>query len=145
MTISVQISIQIARPSDEIFAYIADFENNPAWQSGMVAARFTTEGPLRIGSTYSQEARFLGRPVISEFEVIAYEPGRIIKARSTAGSFPITFTRRVEPVEGGTQVTAIVEGDASGFFRLAEPLLARMVQRSVERDYRQLKHMLEAG
>lgn len=32
-------------------------------------------------------------------------------------------------------VTAIIEGDASGFFKLAEPLLARTVQRSVDSDY----------
>jgi hypothetical protein len=41
-------------------------------------------------------------------------------------------------------VTAIIEGDASGFFKLAEPLLARMVQRSVNSDYRNLKRILES-
>jgi hypothetical protein len=42
-------------------------------------------------------------------------------------------------------VTAIIEGDASGFFKLAEPLLARMVQRSVVSDYQNLKQILERG
>jgi hypothetical protein len=49
----------------------------------------------------------------------------------------------VEPIEGGTLVTAIIEGDASGFFKLAEPLLARMVQGSVNADYANLKYILE--
>jgi hypothetical protein len=40
-------------------------------------------------------------------------------------------------------VSAIIEGDASGFFKLAEPLLARVVQRSVDGDYANLKHLLE--
>ena len=66
-----------------------------------------------------------------------------MKASSTSGSFPITFTRMVEPIDGGTRVTAIVEGDARGFFKLAEPLLARMVRRSVDSDYRNLKRILE--
>ena len=111
----------------------------------MVEARFTSEGPLDVGSTYDQVARFLGRQVDSTFEVIAYEPGRMVKATSTAGSFPITFTRMVEPRETGCRVTAIIEGSAGGFFKLAEPLLARMVQRSVEGDYANLKKVLEAG
>lgn len=51
----------------------------------------------------------------------------------------------VEPIEGGTKVTAIIEGDAGGFFKLAEPLLARMVQRSVDSDYQKLKGLLERG
>ncbi|MCI0794581.1 MAG: hypothetical protein J4O03_14050 [Chloroflexi bacterium] len=33
---------------------------------------------------------------------------------------------------------------SSGFFKLAEPLLARMVQRSVNKDYANLKRLLEA-
>ncbi len=109
----------------------------------MQEARFTSEGPLGVGSTYAQVAKFLGRRIQSTFEVLEYEPERMVKATTTSGSFPITFTRMVEPAEGGTQVTAIIEGDASGFFKLAEPLLARMVQRSVDADYANLKRILE--
>jgi uncharacterized membrane protein len=141
--IKVETSVIINRPPEEVFAYISNFENNPGWQSGMQEARFTSEGPLGVGSTYAQVAKFLGRRIESTFEVIGYEPKRLVKATSTSGSFPITFTRMVEPVEGGTQVAAIIEGDASGFFKLAEPLMARMVQRSVDGDYANLKHILE--
>ena len=81
--------------------------------------------------------------IVSEFEVIEYEPGHRIKAASTSGSFPITFTRIVEPGDKDALVKAIVEGDASGFFKLAEPLMARMVQRSVDSDYQNLKRILE--
>jgi uncharacterized membrane protein len=143
--ITVETSIIINRPSDEVFAYISNFENNPKWQSGMQAARFTSEGPLDVGSTYTQEARFLGRKVMSDFEVVAYQPNRLVKATTTSGSFPITFTRRVEPVEADTKVTAIIEGDASGFYKLAEPLLLWLVKRSVDGDYQKLKRILEAG
>jgi hypothetical protein len=37
------------------------------------------------------------------------------------------------------------EGDASGFYRVAGPLLSRAVKRGLERDLRQLKERLEAG
>lgn len=141
--LKVETTVQIERPSDEVFAYISNFENNPKWQSGQLEARFTSEGPLRVGSTYDQVAKFLGRKVVNTFEVLEYEPNRKVKASSISGSFPITFTRMVEPHDDGTEVTAIIEGDASGFFRLAEPLLARMVQRSVDADYQNLKRILE--
>jgi hypothetical protein len=141
--IKVETNVVINRPPEEIFAYISNFENNPEWQSGMQEATFTSEGSLGVGSTYAQVAKFLGRRIESTFEVIGYEPKRMVKATSTSGSFPITFARLVEPVEGGTQVAAIIEGDASGFFKLAEPLLAWMVKRSVDADYANLKHILE--
>lgn len=141
--IKIETEIFIKRPSDEVFDYISNFENNPEWQNGMVSAEFTSEGPVDVGSTYVQEARFLNRPVHSKFEVIAYEPGRMVKATTSSGSFPITFTRKVEPQNGGTLITAIVEGYAGGFYKLAEPLLARMVKRSVDGDYANLKAILE--
>lgn len=146
--IQVKASVHIRRSPEEVFAYLSNFENNPKWQSGMVSARFTSPGPLRVGSTYSQEARFLGRPVLSEFDVIEYEPGRRVKITSSSGTFPITVTRFVEPDgdgDGGTRVSAIVEGDASGVYRLAEPLLRSIVQRSVQGDYERLKRVLEGG
>ncbi len=142
--VRIEISIAIDRPAAEVFAFIADFANNPRWQSGMVEAHFTSDGPMRVGTTYAQQARFLGRPVESTFAVVAYEPGRLVKASSTSGTFPITFTRIVEPAGEGCVVTAIVEGDASGVFKLAEPVLARMVRRSVASDYANLKRLLEA-
>ncbi len=142
--IQVKASVYIRRSPEEVFAYLSNFENNPKWQSGMVSAKFTSPGPLQVGSTYSQEARFLGRPVISEFEVVEYEPGRRVKITSTSGTFPITVTRFVEPDEdGGSRVSAVVEGDASGVYRLAEPILRSMVKRSVQGDYERLKSVLE--
>lgn len=142
--IRVETSVVVDGPRDKVFAFISNFENNPRWQSGMQEAKFTSAGSLRVGSTYTQVAKFLGRRVESTFEVIEYEPNHRVKATSISGSFPITFTRIVEPLDKATKVTAIIEGDASGFFKLAEPLLARMVQKSVDADYARLKDLLES-
>ena len=37
-----------------------------------------------------------------------------------------------------------IQGDATGFFRLAAPLLAAQVRRSITRDVNNLKRVLEA-
>jgi uncharacterized membrane protein len=143
--LKVETTVQIDRPSEEVFAYLSNFENNPEWQSGQLQAKFTSDGPLRVGSTYDQVAKFLGRRVVSTFKVIEFESDRMVKASSTSGSFPITFTRMVEPDDEVTKVTAIIEGDAGGFFKLAEPLLKVMVKNSVDADYRNLKRIMESG
>lgn len=134
----VTTSVEVAAAPEAVFAFVSDAENNPQWQSGMVSAKWTSDGAIGVGSTYDQVATFLGRRIESTFEVEAFEPGRMIRASSTGGSFPITFTRTVEPAGAGSQVTAVITGDASGFFRLAEPFLRSMVQRSVTRDYETL-------
>ena len=141
----VNVSIVVERPFADVFAYLSNFENNPLWQGGMKSAKITSPEPFGVGSTYDQVATFLGREIITSFKVIAYEPNRMVKATSTASSFPITFMRAVEPIEAGTtRVTAVIEGDASGFYKLFTPLMDWMVKRSIEKDYANLKRILES-
>jgi len=49
-----------------------------------------------------------------------------------------------EPVEGGTRVTMISEGETGGFFGLADSIVVRMGQRDVGADLAKLKDILEA-
>ena len=78
--------------------------------------------------------------------MLEYDASRMVKARSASGTFPITFTRMVEPItETSARVNALIEGDASGVYRLATPLLRRMVQRSIDADYARLKQLLESN
>ena len=122
----------IDRPADEVFAFVSDASNNPRWQRGMRSCEWTSPPPIGVGSTYRQEAKFLGRTVVTEFEVVDHEPGRSITIRSTSGPFPITVRRSVTPTDGSTtRVEAVIGGDPGRFFRIAGPLLQRLAQRSV--------------
>lgn len=137
---------EIARPADEVFAFVADAENNPRWQNGMKSCRWITAPPLRPGSQYAQEASFLGKPIRSTFEVVDLTPGRSITIATIESTFPIRVTRAVEPLgDGACRVSADVQGDPSGVFRVFTPLLRRMVQRSVRGDYRRLRRLLEGS
>lgn len=139
-------SLEIDRPSDEVFAVIADFSRNPEWQRGMKSAVWTSDPPIRIGSTYDQVARFLGRDVTTSFEVVEYDPGRSITIESQASSFPIRVTRSVEPLaDSRCRVIADVSGEPGRFFRLFGPVLAWMAERSVRGDYQRLKEVLETS
>lgn len=138
-------TVEIDRPADEVFAVISDFSRNPEWQRGMKSARWTTESPTRVGSTYQQIARFLGRDVVTTFEVVAYEPGRSVTIESHESSFPITVTRSVEPLgPGRSRVSAHIVGEPRRFFRLFGPLLRLLAERSVRGDYERLRQLLES-
>lgn len=132
--------IQIDQIPDHVFEYLSEFENNPRWQGGMVSCHWTSDEKFEVGSTYSQEARFLGMPILTEFRVTAYEPGRSISIESTKSTFPIQVTRSVEPTEGGCLVTAHVRGQPTGLLKL----FSGMVPRSIRKDYARLKEILES-
>ena len=144
--LEVSVSVDIDCPAADVFAYIADMANNPTWQQGQQACTWTSEPPLRLGSTYDQEATFLGKTIMSSFEVVEFDAGSTIRIRTTESTMPIDVTRQVVAREDGTStVSAVVRGDASGVFRLAEPAMKVLVRRSVRKDYERLKELLEAG
>ena len=140
----VEVAVTVARPPDEVFAWLSNFEKAPLWQSGVVEARFTSPPPLRVGSTYTQRSHFLGRDIVFNFEIIGLEPDRRVAFKTVSGTFPVHITRWVEPAPGGAVIHALIRGDASGLYRLAAPVLDRLTQRQIEGDYNRLKQLLEA-
>lgn len=144
--IITEIDIVIDRAAADVFAYLRDLVKNPDWQNGMKSCEWITPPPLGVGSRYLQKAGFLGREINSTFEVIEYEAGERIKAATIESTFPITFARSVTSISAtSTRVQAVIEGDSSAVFRLAEPLLAPLVRRSIRKDCARLKVLLEAG
>ncbi len=65
--ISVEKTTAVHRPSDEVFAFVADQTNAARWQSGIVEVRRLTDGPPGGGIRHSftrMVARVLGRDVV---------------------------------------------------------------------------------
>ena len=110
----------------------------------MMSCRWTSDPPIRVGSTYEQRARFLGRDVESSFVVTDFEPGRLIGIETVESTFPIQVTREVEPTgPSSSRVKAHIRGGPEGLARLLEPLMARAAKRSIEADYDRLVGLLE--
>jgi hypothetical protein len=130
-----------------VFAFFADAANNPLWQAGMVSCEWTSDLPIRVGSTYRQKARFMGRDVVSTFVVRRLEPGRVIEIETVESTFPIKVIRRVEPIdEGSTRVTAeITGGPDRGLFKLIAPIMQKRAQATVDTDYDRLVQLLETS
>ena len=142
MSLDFVHSIDIARPAAEVFDYISEFENNPVWQGGMQSCRWTSPERRERGSTYLQEARFMGRTIETHFRVTEYVPGERISIESTVSTFPIQVTRSVEALDDTRcRVHAHIRGQPTGLLKL----FSGMVKKSVAKDYAELRRSLEAG
>lgn len=142
--IEMTATVDVARSAGEVFEYLSDMSNNPRWQKGMESCEWTSDPPIRVGSTYSQVAKFLWMEILTEFEVVEYEPGERIRIKSTKSTFPLDITRSVKASEDElTQVDAVIKGEPSGLMGLLAPVTKPMANRSVQRDYQRLKELLE--
>ncbi len=145
MTIREELSVVIERPVEEVFAFATDPENDPLWQSATLETEQTSEGPLGVGATFRNTSKFLGRCIESAYEVTEMEPPRRQCIKIVSGPIPGSGCYLFEPAEGGTRFTQTFVVEVGGFFRLAEPLVARAIRRQFDADMATLKDVLEAG
>jgi uncharacterized protein YndB with AHSA1/START domain len=136
-------AITIDRPIEEVFAYVTDTSNDPAWHTDILEARKTSGGPIGIGTTW--HLRF--KPVMGvsegDTEVVAFEPNRKAVQQGVVGPMQPTLTYLFEPADGGTRFTRRVEIRVSGMMRLMEPLMKLMTPRGNARFLANLKRVLE--
>ena len=144
IVINVVVRTEINVPVEEAYAYVIDFSKNAEWQSGIQSTDWTSPPPIRVGSTYDQHADY--KDTVTSYEITAVEPGRSVTTQSKQGAtFPITVTRTVDPLgDFRCRITVDLVGHPGGLRRLLKPLVAKMVRKSVEADYRRLKRLLEA-
>lgn len=141
----VSATVIIDRPVEEVFDFIKDMDNHAAWQTGVLESRITSPGEVGVGSTYKYVTQMMGRQISTTGEIITCDPNERFMYRSTSGPFQIVGGYTFEPVESGTQVTQRIVADIEGFFRLAEPIVVRSVQRNIHNNLATLKETLEAG
>ncbi len=140
----IEESVEINRPPQEVFEYVANPENLPEWTGTAIEARKDTPGPLLEGSSFTTIGKFLGRRFETPFEVTAHDFPRLHSHKSTGGPFPMEWTLTFEEVAGGTRYTQVAEGEPGGFFGLVGPLLERVGRRQLRTDLENLKDLLEA-
>jgi uncharacterized membrane protein len=140
--IRIQASVTVNRPLEEVFRFMTDNQNALQWQSGLLEARVTND-VVGIGKTWVDVVQVLGRRIEIASELTQFEPLRTVGFKSTSGPIPLEGHYAFEPDGGGSKVTFTMQGEAGGFFKLAEPIVARSTQRQWETNLANLKDLLE--
>ena len=129
-----ELTIEIARSPEEVFAYLTDAANLPAWQSGVRSA--TLRGD-RIEETRS----LFGRELHTALEIVEKAEPHLFTLRALNSPVPFTVRHELTETEGGTRLTVVAEGEVHGF---AAGLLARRAERQFRKDFERLKRNLES-
>jgi carbon monoxide dehydrogenase subunit G len=132
--VQAELTIEIARTPEEVYAFLTDVANLPEWQSGVRGAELQ-EG--RIVETRS----FLGRELQTTLEVVEQEKPRLFTLKALDSPVPFTVRHELEAVDGGaTRLRVVADGDVPGF---ASGLIAQRAKRQFRKDFARLKELLE--
>jgi uncharacterized membrane protein len=137
-------SIHIERPADEVFAFVAEAENNPRWRSYVVETTWLDDGPMRVGRRGRQVSRVLGRPMSVIAEIVDWDPPRHVAWQAVQGFATIRTDCTVEPEGAGCRLTVRAAGELNGrLLRLLAPLAVAVARRQAASDMVRLKTALE--
>ena len=139
------VSVKVAQPREEVFAFVADARNRPSWDESVDTEELTSPGPIGVGTTVRTTLRSMGREYEYNWRVTEHEPPHRMTIESTSGPFETTLEYVVTEAGLGTQVDFSVTGRPGGVLRLFQPLIARNTQKNLDRGFAQLKAVLEAG
>lgn len=140
--ITVETSIFINRPQQEVFDFVSNPTNNAKWQRNTQSAEWTSDGPPGIGSTFKTVYRRLWRNMEGTAEITAWEPPNTLSVKAVRGPIPLEFTYYFEDRGDGTQMTSRSRADVGGLFQW---LMRKQFEKLFDTSLNALKLILEAG
>jgi carbon monoxide dehydrogenase subunit G len=137
----------VARPIEEVFAFLANGENDVKFSPRVQEIRKTTDGPIDVGTRFESTVKDAGMTTKREFELTEFVvPTRIRWAERSknavtapAGGYDLA------PDGNGTRVTIFNELEGHGFGKLVVGFALRSARKGADEFAASIKRAVEAS
>ena len=140
-------SIEIRRPSEDVFAYVSNLENFPAWFPGVLSIRsLNTLAHGAVGKRYRETLHMrLGRTTSVDIEVKDARPATHLTTQGSGFLLPSMKVNFTALTHGETRVAwSMVSRNQRWWFRwFVLPALRRVMGARAGVGLRQLREILE--
>ena len=139
-------TIEIARPVQDVFDYVADIKRQGEWQESIVSVEVETDGPTRVGTRAVQTRHVPGGNRSFPYEVTEHDPPKRTSFRVTGGPVRPVGSMTFTSLDNGTRtrIDFQMEFHGHGLGVLLLPLVLRDARREVPQNLSALKDRLES-
>jgi len=140
-------TVVIDRPIDEVFAFLADGENDPKFSSRVLEMAKTTDGPPAVGTVYASTVKDAGMKTNREFKLTEFEPPSRIRWAEVSKNL-VTAPEGgydLAPEGSGTRVTVYNVLEGHGLGKLIAPLALRSARKGADDFGKAIKAAVEAS
>jgi uncharacterized protein YndB with AHSA1/START domain len=141
----ITATTEVARPPEEVFAYVTDPSRFAEWQKNVVSGGMDGEGPGAKCVT-TRRIGFAERPVISEITHV--DPPKAWGVRGIDGPIRAIVNVTVDPLDDGRRSRLTIELDfhGHGIGKLLVPLAVRRdARKEMPANLRALQEQLEGA
>jgi uncharacterized protein YndB with AHSA1/START domain len=142
-----EATVLIERPIEEVFAFLADGENDPKFSPRVLEMAKTTDGPPGVGTVYASTVKDAGMKTKREFRLTEFVPPDRIRWAEVSKNL-VTAPEGGYDLEregSGTRLTVynVLEGHGPG--KLIAPLALRSARKGADDFGKAIKRAVEAS
>jgi uncharacterized protein YndB with AHSA1/START domain len=142
-----EATVVIDRPIEEVFAFLANGENDPKFSPRVLEISKTTDGPPGVGTVYASTVKDAGVKTNREFKLTEFEPPTRIRwtevsknlVSAPEGGYDLA------PEGSGTRVTIYNVLEGHGVGKVIAPLALRSARRGADDFGKSIKAAVEAS
>jgi uncharacterized protein YndB with AHSA1/START domain len=143
-----ETTVVIDRPIEEVFAFLADGENDPKFSPRVLEIAKTTDGPPGVGTVYASTVKDAGVKTKRQFELTEFDPPAKIRwteISKNAVTAPEGGYDLAPAGDGHTRVTIHNTLEGHGIGKLIAPLALRSARKGADDFGRAIKAAVEAS
>jgi uncharacterized protein YndB with AHSA1/START domain len=140
--IVINTTIQIRRPIDDVFTYVADPEHFPDWNSAVTDVQ-PTSATGDDSSTFVMTRHLATGKATNELRVVAFEPPTRFVIETTSGATPFHYEYRFSGDDCATVLELNAHADLSPLSTLLGPLARHGLESGINANLETLKNILD--
>ena len=134
----------VARPTKEVFDFIAASDNAPKIVRSVTSMVKLTEGPVRVGTRYRETRLMNGKEQQAELEIVEFEPTQKYAMQNVTSGIETVYRYKIQPERDGTRIDLVCEVKAKGIKKLMLPLVVTILKKEDGDHLQRVKKALEA-
>jgi len=136
----------INRPIEEVWAFVTDHFNLPRLGRSLLGIRWTSPGPIGVGTTFEERVVIFGSERRITGAVVEWDPPHAAGLTLTGAGFRTVSVRlTLEATADGTNVVRSSEVDPRPAFGLLYWIVGPFLRRRGKAAFLKMKRLLEAG
>ena len=102
-------TVLVHRPVQSVFDFILNGANNQLWRSSVTDIKPLSEAPYGVGARFEQGLKGPTGRIPGDYEITEVRPNELIQFRVLAGPARPTGTYRFRRLDGGTELTFVLD------------------------------------
>ncbi len=130
--IKVEKEFIVPASIDQLFAFIANFENDTKWNSNTISVGPASSEPIGLDSIGKGVTNVLGRDFAASFTYDSYDPPIHVSRRMITAPLVIELSSDLKETDMGTHVIFTQELKLKGLCNLLEPIIKNKLRKHMQ-------------